>query len=145
MLRLYKSRRSEIIVKTMMKEGQPIGTLLSKTCKPTFVHLPMGSRFTPRLTSACARSLRLVRRVFVRMVTGRGTSFASKNSIAYKSTLIRCKNIQSNKIIPRRLGTTETIFLPRNRCTRSSSQYPTKVGRYTQSEICNAHIGFQCR
>ena len=30
----------------------PIGTLLSKTRRPTFVHLPMGSRLTPRLIRA---------------------------------------------------------------------------------------------
>ena len=61
----------------------PIGTLLSNTWSPTLVHLPIGSKLTPRLIRACAKSRRLVRRVFVRMVTGRGTSFASKNSMAW--------------------------------------------------------------
>src|ERR1700676_1390333 len=50
----------------------------------------MGSRFTPRLTRACARSRLFVRNVFVRIVTGRGISLASKNSMA-------CRTGPSNK------------------------------------------------
>ena len=61
----------------------PIGTELSNTCKPSLDHFPIGSKLTPRLMSACARSLRRALNVFVRIVTGRGISFASKNSIAW--------------------------------------------------------------
>lgn len=84
------TRESRLVIQTINGDHWvravniiPIGTALSNTCKPTFVHLPMGSRFTPRLINACARSRRRVRRVFVRMVTGRCTSLASKNSIAW--------------------------------------------------------------
>lgn len=62
-----------------------MGTVLSNTWRPTFVHFPMGSRLTPRLISVCASSRLRVRRVFVRIVTGLGSSFASKNSIACAS------------------------------------------------------------
>lgn len=61
----------------------PMGTLLSKTWRPTLVHLPIGSRLTPRLMRACARSRLRVLSVFVRIVTGLDTSFASKNSMAW--------------------------------------------------------------
>jgi len=33
-------------------EARPMGTGESKICNPTFVHLPRGSRFTPRFISA---------------------------------------------------------------------------------------------
>ena len=59
-----------------------MGTLDSKIWRPAEAHLPIGSSVTPRARSAWARSLRRVRSVFVRIVTGRGVSFASKNSIA---------------------------------------------------------------
>ena len=42
----------------------------------TLLHLSMGSRLTPRLMSACARSLRRVFNVLALIVKGRGLSFA---------------------------------------------------------------------
>jgi hypothetical protein len=59
-----------------------MGTGDSKTWRPTSVHFPADLRFTPRAVRALTSSLRDDFRVFVRMKTGRGTSFASKNSIA---------------------------------------------------------------
>ena len=50
--------------------------------KANFRPLSHGSRVTPRLISACARSRLWVRRVFVRMTTGRWVSFASKKANA---------------------------------------------------------------
>lgn len=47
---------------------------------PTLDHLSMGSTRMPRPWSACCRSLRRERSVLVRMVTGRSTSLASRNS-----------------------------------------------------------------
>jgi len=60
-----------------------MGTGESKTCKPTLDHFPTGSKLIPRLIKAWAKSRRLVFNVLARMTTGLGTSFASKNSIAY--------------------------------------------------------------
>ncbi len=81
----------------------PIGTDDSNTCNPTLDQSPMGSKFTPREIKdwnneikkkkkkkkkkpfsfqTCARSLLRTFRVLQRIVTGRGVSFASKNSIA---------------------------------------------------------------
>ena len=59
----------------------PIGTRLSYTNKPTFDHLPIGSRFTPRLIKDAASSRRRHFSVFVRNVTGRCVSFASRSSM----------------------------------------------------------------
>jgi len=54
----------------------PMGTRLSYTRRPTLLHFPIGSKFTPRLMSAAASSRRRHFRVFVRSVTGRCVSFA---------------------------------------------------------------------
>lgn len=48
----------------------------------TLDHLPTGSRLTPRLTSACAKSRLRVLSALVRMVMGRGTSLASNASMS---------------------------------------------------------------
>lgn len=60
-----------------------MGTEASKTCNPTLDHFPMGSKETPLLISVWASSLRRVLSVFVRIVTGRGVSEASKKVIAW--------------------------------------------------------------
>ncbi|KAH3783960.1 hypothetical protein DPMN_161910 [Dreissena polymorpha] len=69
----------------------PMGTCESYTTSPTFDHFPIGSRFTPRLINACARSLRRVFSVFVRIVTGRGTSLDSRKSMIFKQTRKQCQ------------------------------------------------------
>lgn len=64
----------------------PIGTdEPEKTCRPTLDQPPSsGSRLTPRLMRACARSRRRVLSVLTRMVRGRGVSDAVKKSSAWK-------------------------------------------------------------
>jgi hypothetical protein len=110
----------------------PIGTLLSKTCKPTFVHLPIGSRLIPRLMRACARSFLLVRKVLVRMVTGRGTSLASKNSIAYGgvSEAVTSCGIQ---VIPHPQKTDGKVSLRGIRYSHSSDRCRQGAAVYIQS------------
>ena len=60
-----------------------MGTGDSKTWRPMSVHFPADLRFTPWAVRALISSRLVVFKVFVRMKTGRGTSFASKNSIAW--------------------------------------------------------------
>jgi hypothetical protein len=64
-----------------------MGTGDSNICRPTSVHFPADRRLTPREVSELTSSLRVVLSVFVRMKTGLGTSFASKNSRAYISEI----------------------------------------------------------
>ena len=68
-----------------------MGTLLSYTSRPTLDHFPMGSRFTPRLMRLAASSLRRHLSVFVRRVTGRCVSFASRSSIVSATLKVSMK------------------------------------------------------
>jgi len=61
-------------------DNSPMGTCESYTTRPTLDHFPIGSKFTPRLIRAWARSLRRVFNVLVLIVIGRGTSLASRKS-----------------------------------------------------------------
>ena len=60
-----------------------MGTEDSKIWRPTSVHFPADLRLTPLAVRELTSSRLVVLRVLVRMNTGLGTSFASKNSIAY--------------------------------------------------------------
>lgn len=57
----------------------PIGTFDSNIFSPTFVHGASGSRLTPLCTKLWKRSLLLVFRVLILMVSGLYYSFASRN------------------------------------------------------------------
>ena len=60
----------------------PNGTGDSNTCRPTLLHLPMGSRVTPRPIKVDASARLDVRNVFVLITTGRAVSLASKKANA---------------------------------------------------------------
>ena len=78
----------------------PMGTRESYTNRPTLDHLPMGSRFTPRLMSAAASSRRRHLSVFVRSVTGRCVSFASSSSIVSATLKVSKKYRTRNVLYP---------------------------------------------